>query len=520
MYRTILCIKDKVTVGKLCKTKREAAESVFSIYIEKKHRKKSDEIMKKSMSDELQNGNYNMYINAYCVKNTIEFPEYLLEKQNDVFICKAVFLDENFTSRYFFDKNDAKNDVCNLIYNYIEEIKRKTPKNKKRKNNYNNTNFTNCTYNNNEYNLIERYIKLNESNKNFDVYKYNENNTDEYIKHRDENKKISKCKETQNCENVRSLIENINYETKHGLCYNNDSNIYNKVHAYEEKNNNVCLNEKQNIIDYINETRHQNDHENTKKMHNNDMYDYMENLSNNNVMDSINMNEDVNIKKIESSINRLFEKQKEDVLKKSHQEEFFDIKSRSNVITSNKTRKNKFNNNFNDHEIDTIKKIKPSTAKNNNKKLKQNDCNKKTDGFTQVKSPMLNLIREYENKYKDSEEIEKEKCNKTRINNYNTEVNSNTDACSYDQCHNEEIDNTDFKKHKLNKTINFNIKEDKNMQFEIQQNGNSINDTMNKNGKSILYKNILENKNYSDNKNIMIKNSNYNDIQNLNKNDV
>lgn len=64
---------------------------------------------------------FSQIVHKHCTENRECFPEYLVEKQNGVFICKAEFLSESFTSKYAYSKEDAKEDVCKMIYKFIEE---------------------------------------------------------------------------------------------------------------------------------------------------------------------------------------------------------------------------------------------------------------------------------------------------------------------------------------------------------------------------------------------------------------
>ncbi|WUR03703.1 uncharacterized protein VNE69_06025 [Vairimorpha necatrix] len=63
---------------------------------------------------------YSQKIAKYCSKKKIKFPEYVFEKSNGVYFCKATFMNENFESRYAYDKNTSKEDASKLIYSYIK----------------------------------------------------------------------------------------------------------------------------------------------------------------------------------------------------------------------------------------------------------------------------------------------------------------------------------------------------------------------------------------------------------------
>jgi hypothetical protein len=65
---------------------------------------------------------YSSYIHDYCVKNMVVFPEYTIEKQNGVYMCHAVFMEQTFVSKYSFDQRGAKEDVCRLMYNYLPHM--------------------------------------------------------------------------------------------------------------------------------------------------------------------------------------------------------------------------------------------------------------------------------------------------------------------------------------------------------------------------------------------------------------
>lgn len=176
-FKSVFCVNGQAYFGDLCETKKEAAESALTTFFETMHNKKrdtnttglskekkdtsifelynplikditicddiqSDDIYNLSLVksndlintqnntknlnnmklyDEVEIDSFDFYsfINNHCVNNRVNFPEYCIEKQNDVYICKAEYYNEKFTSKYFFDKEDAKKDVCRLIYNYI-----------------------------------------------------------------------------------------------------------------------------------------------------------------------------------------------------------------------------------------------------------------------------------------------------------------------------------------------------------------------------------------------------------------
>lgn len=77
----------------------------------------------------MKNGiSYYQMVNDYCIENQIPHPEYTLEKQNGVFICRALFYDIQFTSKYFLDKKDAQEDACARLYTFIQsnpQVRRK-----------------------------------------------------------------------------------------------------------------------------------------------------------------------------------------------------------------------------------------------------------------------------------------------------------------------------------------------------------------------------------------------------------
>lgn len=62
--------------------------------------------------------NYSKIIKL-CKINGIEFPEFMIEKQNDVYFCKTEFLNQVFTSRYHYEKNTAKEEACKMMINSI-----------------------------------------------------------------------------------------------------------------------------------------------------------------------------------------------------------------------------------------------------------------------------------------------------------------------------------------------------------------------------------------------------------------
>lgn len=58
-------------------------------------------------------------IRRFCKHYQINFPEFEIVRENDVFRCTACFLDINFVSGYEYDKQDAKNNACKKILEYI-----------------------------------------------------------------------------------------------------------------------------------------------------------------------------------------------------------------------------------------------------------------------------------------------------------------------------------------------------------------------------------------------------------------
>ncbi|KAF9764764.1 hypothetical protein NGRA_0317 [Nosema granulosis] len=59
------------------------------------------------------------FIEQYCKSKAIAFPEYLFEKSNGVYLCRATFLKERFESRYAYEIETAKREVANLIVSFI-----------------------------------------------------------------------------------------------------------------------------------------------------------------------------------------------------------------------------------------------------------------------------------------------------------------------------------------------------------------------------------------------------------------
>lgn len=57
-----------------------------------------------------------------CKLNDFEFPEFMIEKQNDVFFCRTEFLNNMFTSKYHYEKNSAKEEACAMMINFIQNI--------------------------------------------------------------------------------------------------------------------------------------------------------------------------------------------------------------------------------------------------------------------------------------------------------------------------------------------------------------------------------------------------------------
>ena len=65
-------------------------------------------------------GNINI-IRSFCSFYKFDIPEFEIVRENDVFRCTATFLNINFVSGYKYDKNDAKDDACGRIKEYIIE---------------------------------------------------------------------------------------------------------------------------------------------------------------------------------------------------------------------------------------------------------------------------------------------------------------------------------------------------------------------------------------------------------------
>lgn len=94
-------------------------ESVDSV----KNSNKTDPKLLKEFILQNQNvkyGNINV-IRSFCASYKIDVPEYEIVRENDVFRCTATFLDINFVSSYRYDKNDAKDDACCKIKEYVIE---------------------------------------------------------------------------------------------------------------------------------------------------------------------------------------------------------------------------------------------------------------------------------------------------------------------------------------------------------------------------------------------------------------
>lgn len=59
-------------------------------------------------------------ISKYCNTKNLAYPEYVFEKSNGVYLCRAMFMKEKFESRYAYDVNVAKEDASSLIYSFIK----------------------------------------------------------------------------------------------------------------------------------------------------------------------------------------------------------------------------------------------------------------------------------------------------------------------------------------------------------------------------------------------------------------
>lgn len=87
-------------------------------FIKKKEKKMVTSCIKAS---EYPDDSYNYSkIMRLCKLNESEFPEFMIEKQNNVFICKADFLNNEFTSKYHYEKNMAREESCEMMINFIE----------------------------------------------------------------------------------------------------------------------------------------------------------------------------------------------------------------------------------------------------------------------------------------------------------------------------------------------------------------------------------------------------------------
>lgn len=60
-------------------------------------------------------------VKKHCASRRVCLPEYEIEKQNGVYMCRAEFVSETFTSRYAYTKDDAREDVFRMIYRFICE---------------------------------------------------------------------------------------------------------------------------------------------------------------------------------------------------------------------------------------------------------------------------------------------------------------------------------------------------------------------------------------------------------------
>lgn len=60
-------------------------------------------------------------IRSFCSFYKVEMPEFEIVRENDVFRCTATFMEINFVSNYKYDKQDAKDDACSKLKQYITE---------------------------------------------------------------------------------------------------------------------------------------------------------------------------------------------------------------------------------------------------------------------------------------------------------------------------------------------------------------------------------------------------------------
>jgi hypothetical protein len=103
--------------GRLSKSRKQTKPSpTLPTFVENKNETKNNIVYNVTSVIE----NPGEFIELYCKGKSIPFPEYLLEKSNGVYLCRATFLNERFESRYAFDMDAAKRDASNLIISYIK----------------------------------------------------------------------------------------------------------------------------------------------------------------------------------------------------------------------------------------------------------------------------------------------------------------------------------------------------------------------------------------------------------------
>ncbi|EEQ82265.1 hypothetical protein NCER_101038 [Vairimorpha ceranae BRL01] len=95
-------------------------------------------------------------ISNYCSTKNIAFPEYVFEKSNGVYFCKAFFMNEKFESRYAYDMKAAKEDACRLIISYINYLDSENIINK-RKRSISEDEPTNTSVSNTNFSEIFKY---------------------------------------------------------------------------------------------------------------------------------------------------------------------------------------------------------------------------------------------------------------------------------------------------------------------------------------------------------------------------
>lgn len=82
---------------------------------------KNQETKEIKKEEESVEKDFSLLVKEHCKIYKLCYPEYMFEKTNGLFICKAEFDNEEFTSKYAYKKEDAKEEVSKMVHEFIQE---------------------------------------------------------------------------------------------------------------------------------------------------------------------------------------------------------------------------------------------------------------------------------------------------------------------------------------------------------------------------------------------------------------